>query len=271
VTLLDAHDLTKSFRRKRFARKATVQRAVDNVSLSLDAGRTLAIVGESGAGKSTIARLLLRLIEPDSGTITCNGVDLMRLSRKELRAQRRHMQMIFQDPYSSLDPRYKVRRSVAEPLKVHFGMSKADRERRAVEVMDRVGLGTHLLNRYPSQLSGGQLQRIAIARALSLEPKLLVCDEAVAALDVSVRAQVLNLLMDLQEELGISYLFIAHDLSIVQSFAHDVIVMKDGRAVEAGPTAAVFAAPSDPYTKELLLAVPGSLGAATDHHEPQDP
>jgi oligopeptide transport system ATP-binding protein len=256
TSLVEVEGLTKIFHRRRGLRSTEEHRAVDDVTFSLDRGHTLAVVGESGAGKSTTARLVLRLIEPDAGTIHFDGTDLMALSSADLRRQRRRMQMIFQDPYSALDPRITIGHSVAEPLKVHFHMNRADRERIVVRLLGRVGLGQHHLDRLPSELSGGQLQRVSIARALTVDPLLIVCDEAVAALDVSIRAEVLNLLLDIQEERSVSYLFIAHDLAIVEAFADDVIVMRDGAVVEGGPIGDVFTAPTSTYTKELLAAIP---------------
>ncbi len=251
MTLLEVSDLCKSYRSG-----GGPVRVVDDVSFTLDRGSTLAIVGESGAGKSTIARMVLRLIEPDSGGVSFDGVDVLALSPAAMRTQRRNMQMIFQDPYSSLDPRYTVGRSIGEPLKIHLGMNQADRERRTVELLERVGLGSHYVNRLPRQLSGGQLQRVSIARALSLEPKLMVCDEPIAALDVSIRAQVLNLLLDIQAETGMSYLFIAHDLGVVEVFAHEVVVLKGGKLIESGATEKVFRQPEAEYTRTLVDSIP---------------
>jgi peptide/nickel transport system ATP-binding protein/oligopeptide transport system ATP-binding protein len=257
VTLLVVDDLRKTYKGKRsWKRESEPIVAVDDVNFELDAGKTLAVVGESGAGKSTTGLLVLRLVEPDSGSILLDGIDFLALSPPELRQKRLRMQMIFQDPQSSLDPRISLGRSVAEPLKVHFGMNRVDREEKAAEVLDKVGLGRDLLRRYPHELSGGQLQRVAIARALTLEPALLVCDEPVSALDVSVRAQVLNLLLELQAEMGLAYLFISHDLSVVEAVAHDVLVMSAGRIVERGTNREVYENPQHPYTKELLAAVP---------------
>jgi peptide/nickel transport system ATP-binding protein/oligopeptide transport system ATP-binding protein len=256
TSLLEVAGLSKTFRHRRGLRTHEEHQAVQDVAFALDRGRTLAIVGESGAGKSTTARLVLRLIEPDAGTIHFDGTDLRGLSSAEMRRQRRHMQMIFQDPYSALDPRITIGHSVAEPLKVHFHMNRSDREQIVVRLLGRVGLGQHHLDRLPSELSGGQLQRVSIARALTVDPLLIVCDEAVSALDVSIRAEVLNLLLDIQEERKVSYLFIAHDLAIVEAFADDVIVMRNGAVVEAGSIGDVFTAPTSPYTKELLAAIP---------------
>ena len=263
MSLVEVEGLTKTFR-ARGGHKAGAVVAVDQVSFALDVGTTLAVVGESGAGKSTLARLVLRLIEPDSGVVRFDGTELTSLSARTMRQHRRDMQMVFQDPYSSLDPRWTIGRSVTEPLKVHLGTNKSDREKRAKELLDRVGLGRHLTTRLPHQLSGGQLQRVSIARALSVDPKLIVCDESVAALDVSVRAQVLNLLLDLQEERGVAYLFVAHDLAIVARFSDNVLVMRNGKTVETGSTAALFAAPQDPYTRELLATIPRARPSAPE-------
>lgn len=253
MTVLEVDDVSKRFHLRR--RDGPVV-AVDHVSFSLDRGRTVAIVGESGAGKSTLGRLITRLVEPDGGAVRIGGRDILGVSGRDVLQLRRTVQMIFQDPFNSLDPRYSIGRSVAEPLKIHFGLNRADREQRTRQLLARVGLGPHQVHRFPSQLSGGQLQRVAIARALAVEPSLLVCDEPVAALDASIRAEVLNLLLDLQDASDLSFVFITHDLSTVRVFAHDLIVMKAGRVVEAGPTAAVFATPTSPYTHELIDAIP---------------
>lgn len=256
MSLLEVSNLSKSFRRRRLFGKDSIVDAVKGVSFAMERGQTTAIVGESGAGKSTTARLVLRLIDPDEGSIIFDGRDLRALSANEMRRQRRHLQMVFQDPYGSMDPRLPIGRSVAEPMRVHLDTNRVDRERHASALLRRVGLGEHLFDRLPHQLSGGQLQRVSIARALSVDPAVIVCDEAVAALDVSIRAQVLNLLADLQEERQISYLFIAHDLAIVEAFADHVIVMRGGEMVESGPTEQVYGAPSQTYTRELLNAIP---------------
>jgi oligopeptide transport system ATP-binding protein len=255
TTILEARHVRKSFRRGSFAQRVE-HLAVDDVSFALEGGRTLAVVGESGAGKSTLGRLVLRIIEPDSGTVHVDGDDITSLGGEAMRRLRPKMQLVFQDPYSCLNPRVPVGRSITEPMLVHLGTNRADREREAVHLLSRVGLGAELAERRPAQLSGGQLQRAAIARALALEPKLIVCDEAVTALDVSVRAQVLNLLLDIQEERNVAYLFVAHDLGIVESFAHDVMVMQGGRVVEEGSITSVFGAPSAEYTRELLSSMP---------------
>jgi oligopeptide transport system ATP-binding protein len=213
-------------------------------------------VGESGAGKSTVGRLLLRLIEPDAGTVHLDGTDVLALRPKPLRALRKRMQMIFQDPYGSLDPRMVVEDAVGEPLTVHFGTKGEARRRKVLELLDRVGIGEHHAGRYPYEFSGGQLQRIAIARALAVEPDLIVCDEPVAALDVSIRAQVVNLLHEIRRERGVAYVFISHDLSLVRLIADRVAVMYLGSIVEEGDTATLFAEPRHPYTRALLDVIP---------------
>lgn len=258
MTLLDATGLTKEYR----VSGRGVFRAVDNVSLGVEAARTLAVVGESGAGKSTLGRLILRLIEPDDGTVEFDGTDITALGRRGLRRARRSMQMIFQDPYGCLDPRITIGESIGEPLLVNYRTPKTERDAQAAELLDRVGLGARFRGRFPGELSGGQLQRAAIARALALKPKLIVCDEPVAALDMSIRAQVLNLLQDLQEEFGIAYLFISHDLALVEVIADEVAVMRHGQLVEHRPTVELFADPRELYTRELLAAVP-RIGAAS--------
>jgi ABC-type glutathione transport system ATPase component len=257
MSLLQVEGLTKSYTRRDFFGRVTDRvDAVSDVSLTLGRGETLAVVGESGAGKSTVGRLILRLIEPDRGAILLDGVDLRALSPSELRAYRRHMQMIFQDPFSSLDPRMRIGETVAEPMLLHLTLDKDERRERARSLLRRVGLDESYAERLPAGLSGGQLQRVAIARALTLNPKVIVCDEPVAALDVSVRAQVLNLMAELQEEFGMSYLFISHDLSIVRAIADRVAVMSKGRIVEIGETEQVFAAPSQDYTADLIRSIP---------------
>jgi peptide/nickel transport system ATP-binding protein len=256
--LLEATGLTKSFPagRNLLGRPTRSTIAVDGVDLRVNRGETLAVVGESGAGKSTLGRLLLRLIEPDEGRLVLDGTDVLALRSKELRGLRKRMQMIFQDPFGSLDPRMVVEDAVAEPLVVHFGMQQGERRARVLELLDRVGIGEHQAERYPHEFSGGQLQRIAIARALAVEPDLIVCDEPVAALDVSIRAQVVNLLHELQRERGVAYVFISHDLSLVRLIAHRVAVMYQGRVVEEGETAALFDDPQHPYTQALLDVIP---------------
>lgn len=256
--LLEATSLTKSFpaRRNLLGRPTGWTHAVRGVDLRVARGETLAVVGESGAGKSTVGRMVLRLIEPDAGRVRLDGVDVLALDSKELRALRKRMQMIFQDPYGSLDPRMVVEEAVGEPLTVHFGMRGAERRARVLELLDRVGIGEHQAERYPYEFSGGQLQRIAIARALAVEPDLIVCDEPVAALDVSIRAQVINLLHELQRERGVAYVFISHDLSLVRLIATRVAVMYQGSVVEEGDTAMLFASPRHPYTQALLDVIP---------------
>ncbi|WP_428515919.1 ABC transporter ATP-binding protein [Roseovarius sp.] len=230
--------------------------AVEDVSFSINAGQTLALVGESGCGKSTVGRSLLRLVEPDRGRISLGGQDITALPAAELRRARAQMQMIFQDPYGSLNPVLRLAEQVAEPLRNFTNQNKAQRTDRVTALFDRVGLPGSFLDRYPHELSGGQRQRVAIARALALNPKLIVADEAVSALDVSVQAQVLNLLMELQAELGLSYLFISHDMAVVERVSHHIAVMYAGRIVERGPRAVVLEDPRHPYTRALLRAVP---------------
>ncbi len=230
--------------------------AVEHVSLAVGSGETLAVVGESGCGKSTLAYLVLRLLDPTAGTITLDGADITDLGSRGMRPHRRKMQIIFQDPFASLDPRRTVGRAVAEPLRVHGVAGRAERQARVEALFERVGLERSHLAQFPHQFSGGQRQRVCIARALALEPKLVVADEAVSALDVSIQAQVINLMMDLQDELGLSYLFISHDLAVVERISHRVAVMYLGQIVELGPRAAVFDDPRHPYTKRLLDAVP---------------
>lgn len=258
MTLLEVTGLTKKYTTKKnwYGRPAEVFVAVDDVGFSLDSGRTLALVGESGAGKSTTGRLVNRLLRPDAGDIVFEGKNIAKLDGSKLRAVRPMMQMIFQDPYSSLDPRIPIIDSVGEPLLIHEGMSRSDRRKRAAELLHRVGVREDLAWRRPSELSGGQLQRVSIARALSVSPKLIVCDEPVAALDVSIQAQVLDLLVGLQRDLGLSYLFISHDLAIVRSFSSEIAVMKDGQIVEHGATERVFHEPEHSYTQELIDSIP---------------
>ncbi|MFE3830199.1 ATP-binding cassette domain-containing protein [Streptomyces sp. NPDC059092] len=229
-------------------------RAVDGVSLTLERGGALAVVGESGCGKSTLARALVRLLKPASGRIVLDGTDIAALPERRLRPLRRRVQMVFQDPYGSLDPHLTAEQIVAEPLRLSGAGNPAERARRAAELIDRVGLPATALHRRPPEFSGGQRQRIGIARALASRPDLLVCDEATSALDVSVQAQVLELLRELQSETGIAYLIIAHNLGVVREISSDVVVMNAGRVVERGPTAAVLASPAEPYTRALRRA-----------------
>ena len=231
-------------------------KAVNDVSLTLEAGRTLGIVGESGCGKSTLARLILRLIEPTAGTILLNGENLVGLASAALRRRRRDIQIVFQDPYASLDPRMNVQAIISEPLDIHGIGSKAERKARALELLDLVGLDRTAGARYPHEFSGGQRQRIGIARAIALEPKLVVLDEPVSALDVSIQSQILNLLIDLKKRLGLSYIFISHDLSVVEHVSDDVAVMYLGQIVEYGKATQVLRAPLHPYSQALVSAIP---------------
>ena len=233
-----------------------VVHAVDSVSLSLARGETLGIVGESGCGKSTLSRLLMRLIEPSEGAITFRGQDLLAMSKVELRSARRDMQIVFQDPFGALNPRMTVREIVDEPLGVHLNAPRAERTERIAEILEVVGLGRHALDRYPHEFSGGQRQRIGIARAMVLNPKLLVGDEPVSALDVSVRAQILNLLKRIQDQTGVGFIIVSHDLGAIRYICHRVAVMYLGRIVEEGPVEDILRNPQHPYTRTLVSAVP---------------
>ncbi|MBO0823139.1 MAG: dipeptide ABC transporter ATP-binding protein [Actinobacteria bacterium] len=233
-------------------------RAVDGVSLALRRGQTLGLVGETGCGKSTLARCIAGLISVTSGQVTFDGRDITNLSRRAMRPFRRQIQMIFQDPYGSLNPRRRVGAIIGEPFTVHKTATGAERKRAVQDLMDRVGLNPEHYNRFPSEFSGGQRQRIGVARALALRPKLIICDEPVSALDVSIQAQILNLLADLQQEYGLSYLFIAHDLEVVRHVSDQVMVMYLGRVAETGPAAQVFRSPRHPYTTALLSAAPAA-------------
>jgi len=230
--------------------------AVEHVSLHVDPGETLAVVGESGCGKSTLAHLMIRLLEPTSGRVVLDGVDITDLGSKAMREHRRKMQIIFQDPFASLDPRQTVGKAVAKPLQVHKVCKGAELDDRVAALFDRVGLEASMMRQYPHQFSGGQRQRVCIARALTLEPQLVIADESVSALDVSIQAQVINLMMELQEEMGLSYLFISHDLAVVERVSHRVAVMYLGQIVEIGPRSAIFENPQHSYTRRLLDAVP---------------
>ena len=231
--------------------------AVSDVSFEIAAGQTFALVGESGCGKTTVGRSILRLESPQKGEVYFEGHDLLELGPDAMRAARQHLQIIFQDPMASLDPRMRIRDQLAEGMKSFgIGRNESDRLARVRELLERVQLDPESLDRYPHEFSGGQRQRICIARALAVEPRLIVCDESVSALDVSIQAQILNLLRDLQEELGLSYLFITHDLSVVRYLADQVAVMYLGKIVEQGPTERIFEAPAHPYTKGLLAAIP---------------
>jgi len=255
--LLRVENLVKHFPVEKglFGRNNAVVHAVDGLNFELAAGDTMALVGESGCGKSTAGRLVLRLLEATSGKVWFEGEDLMRLKPAEMRAKRRSLQMIFQDPYSSLNPRMTVEQTLTEPLALH-GLATGKHHERAAELLDLVGLARQYLQRYPHEFSGGQRQRIGIARALAVEPRLIVCDEPVSALDVSIQAQVVNLMQDLQQRLGLAYIFIAHDLAVVKHISSHVAVMYLGQIVEYADKKSLFAQPRHPYTQALLSAIP---------------
>ena len=257
--LLVIDHVSKQYRlpREHLLSSAPVVQALDDVSFTLHAGRSLGVVGESGSGKSTLARLVMALEAPTAGRVVLDGQDLNTLSAAELRRTRSKVQMVFQDPYGSLDPRRTVGQTVAEPLAVLHGAARSEQRTRAGEALEAVGLRAADLAKYPHEFSGGQRQRIAIARALITRPKLIVADEPVSALDVSVQAQVLNLMQDLQDEFGVTYLFISHDLSVVDLVCDEVVVLQAGRIVEQGPPQRLFQRPEHPYTQRLLAAVPG--------------
>ncbi len=265
--LVEVEDLVKHYPGERswlgLGRPRAAVRAVDGVSFTIPAGTTLGLVGESGSGKTTVARTLLRLTEPSSGAFRLDGVDVFSLDAGPLRRLRRRIQIVFQDPYSSLNPRMTVRQTLREPLAIHDLAPKPQRDARVRALLDEVGLDPELADRYPHELSGGQRQRVGIARALSVEPVFLVCDEPVSALDVSVQAQVLNLLADLQQKRRLTYLFIAHDLAVVKHIADQVAVMYLGRIVERAPATRVYEQPRHPYTRSLLSAVPVPDPAST--------
>ena len=243
--------------KKYFGKKGRILHAVDDISVSIGRGKTLGVVGESGCGKSTLGRTVLRLLEPTGGQILFEGKDITHVGKPEMRRYRQSMQIVFQDPYSSLNPRKSVAEIIATPLKVnHICKSRADLQKRVRELMDTVGLAERLYDAYPHELDGGRRQRICIARALAIRPKFIVCDEPVSALDVSIQAQILNLLMDLQDEMGLTYLFITHDLSVVKHISSDIMVMYMGSCVEYAPANELFENPMHPYTKALLSAIP---------------
>jgi oligopeptide/dipeptide ABC transporter ATP-binding protein len=256
--LLEVRDLRKYFPVTRgvLARTVAQVKAVDGVSFRITRGETLGLVGESGSGKTTAGRCVLRLIAPTSGSVVFDGTDVLALDAEAMRRMRRHMQIVFQDPYTSLNPRMRVASIIGEPLAIHESLSRAERLARVGALMERVGLDAGLMRRFPHEFSGGQRQRIGIARALATKPKFLVLDEPVSALDVSVQAQVVNLLRDLQEESGLTYLFIAHDLAVVEQLAQRVVVMYLGKVMESGSREQIYAAPAHPYTRALLSAVP---------------
>jgi len=257
--LLEVRNLKVRFpaRQGLFGRARAFVKAVDDVSFTIEPGETLGLVGESGCGKTTLGRAIVRLLKPAAGSIWLDGEDIARLSAAQMRARRRICQMIFQDPFTSLDPRLTVGQIIGEPLEIHhLGATPADRAQRIAELLTVVGLDPAQAQRYPHEFSGGQRQRIGIARALAVEPRLMVCDEPVSALDVSVQAQIINLLQDLQRERAVAYLFVAHDLAVIEHISRRVMVMYLGKIVELGPAKAVVQAPKHPYTQALISAVP---------------
>ncbi|MEX2746100.1 ABC transporter ATP-binding protein [Rhizobium mongolense] len=256
--LLKVENLTKHYPLGAgFLNKTTpVVRAVENLSFSVEAGETLCIVGESGCGKSTVARLLMRLMDPTGGRVLIDETDIASLKKHALRAFRRRMQMVFQDPFSSLNPRLTAGQIITEPVENFERLSRKQRQALAADLLRKVGMAPEMMHRFPSEMSGGQRQRLGIARALALEPSLIIADEAVSALDVSVQAQILNLLMDLQEQMGIAFVFISHDLGVVEHIGHRVAVMYLGRIVELATREALFATPVHPYTEALIAAAP---------------
>ncbi len=261
--ILQANHLAKTFQQRsgRFGFGSTQIKALDDVSIALRAGSTLAVVGESGSGKSTLARCLLQLHPFDSGEVLFQGQDLAKLSGQALRDMRKHLQMVFQDPFASLNPRMRVGEIVGEGLLIHGLGNVAEQKEKVQQMLERVGLEAADAQKYPHQFSGGQRQRIGIARALVLSPKVVVCDEPVSALDVSVQAQILLLLKELQQEMNLSYIFISHDLRVVRHIADEMVVMHQGRIVEQGKVVDIYNAPQQPYTQQLLNAIPGRKAA----------
>jgi len=272
MPLVEVVRLVKHFARgKGLFRPGQIVKAVDDVSFTIEEGETFGLVGESGSGKTTTGRCMLRLIEPTSGAVRIRGEDVLGFSRSRLRAARREMQIVFQDPYSSLNPRMRARTIVEEPLVIHHLGDRAARRARVAELFRLVGLDPAHLERYPHEFSGGQRQRIGLARAIALNPSFVILDEPVSALDVSVQAQVVNLLLDLQQQLKLTYLFIAHDLRLVEHICSRVAVMYLGKIVEMGPTEALFASPQHPYTRALLSAIPIPDPDAERHRITLDP
>ncbi len=256
--LLKVEDLKTYFSIKKGLMRRTVGhlKAVDGVSFNIDKGQTLGLVGESGCGKTTVARSLIRLVQPTDGKVVFDGIDVLSADRKQTRRIRRDISIIFQDPYGSLNPRMTIGNAIAEPIKIHQNLGGTELINRVIELLHRVGLSTDHINRYPHEFSGGQRQRIGVARALAAEPKLVICDEPVSALDVSIQSQILNLLKDLQDEFGLTYLFIAHDLAVVEFFCDVVAVMYMGKIVEQASAQELYKNPLHPYTRVLMSAIP---------------
>jgi len=255
-SIIEVRHLCKSFRSGRGLGKGSISRAVDDVSFTVERGTTFGLVGESGSGKSTTARIVVRLLDADSGNVLLDGQELLGLRGRELFRVRRRVQMVFQDPFASLDPRWKVGSLVAEGIRIHKLRPRAEQPDRAAEILELCGLSADVARQYPHEFSGGQRQRIGIARALAVEPEVLVLDEPVSALDVSIQAQILNLLAELQERLSLMYVFISHDLAIVERFCDQIAVMSEGRIVERGSPQTLYNAPAHEYTRTLLSAVP---------------
>ncbi len=256
--MVEVHGLKKHFsvRKKGLFQRPGIVRAVDDLSFGIAEGRCLGLVGESGSGKTTAARSILRLIEPDSGEITVGGINVSGLDRGGLRRYRKNMQIVFQDPYGSLNPRMTVEKILGEPLKIHTSLGKKEIRERIADLLDLVGLSSDHLHRYPHEFSGGQRQRIGIARAIALNPRFIILDEPVSALDVSIQAQILNLLVDLRDRLNLTYLFVAHDLSVVEHISDAIAVMYLGRIIEESPRAALYKNPLHPYTQSLIQSIP---------------